>query len=158
MIEESALVVECQDEYAWVETQRKSTCSSCSASKGCGTGALSKVLGNKTARMRVLNRIGARVGEEVIVGVSEGALVQGSLAVYIVPLLGLFLFALLGQALASQLEFESTESLSIVFGLIGLALGAFWVRRFSVKISQDPRYQPVIVRRVSQGHTLSRLA
>lgn len=158
MIEETAFVVESGGNYAWVETQRKSTCGSCSAKKGCGTGALSKVLGRKTARMRALNRIDAQPGEEVVVGLSEGALVQGSLVVYLLPLLGLFLFALLGQSLAAQLGQPSTEPLSIFFGLGGLVLGGLWVRRFSVKISHDPRYQPVILRRVDVGHVLHRLA
>lgn len=156
MIEETALVVECNGAQAWVETQRSPTCSGCAANKGCGTGALSKVLGRKTVRLRVLNRIDAKPGEEVVVGLNEGALVRGSIAVYILPLLCLFLFALLGQSLAAQLKFDSTQPLSILLGGVGLALGMLWVRRFSMKISQNPRYQPVILRRVASGYSVPR--
>ncbi len=156
MIEETALVVECNGAQAWVETQRSSTCGSCAARKDCGTGALSKVLGRKTVHLRVLNRIDAKPGEEVVVGLNEGALVRGSIVVYILPLLCLFLFALLGQFLAAQLKFDSTQLASIFFGGIGLALGMLWVRRFSMKISQNPRYQPVILRRAASGHSVPR--
>ncbi len=41
-------------------------------------------------QLRVLNRINARVGDDVVVGISEAGLLRGSLAVYAAPLAGLF--------------------------------------------------------------------
>lgn len=147
MIEETATVVERSDGFAWVETQRRSTCSSCSANKGCGTGALSRVLGQRTARMKVLNPIDAQIGDRVVVGMQEAALIRGSLAVYLAPLLSMLLLAIVGQSLAGQLGVTNPEPLTIVFGAIGLVLGGVWLRRFTRRIGSDERYQPVILRR-----------
>ncbi|HKK05729.1 MAG TPA: SoxR reducing system RseC family protein [Gammaproteobacteria bacterium] len=147
MIEETATVVERSGEFAWVETQRQSTCSACSANKGCGTGVLSRVLGQRTARMKVLNPIGAQVGDSVVVGMHEAALIRGSLAVYLAPLIAMLVCAVVGQNLAGQIGSANPEPLTIAFGIGGLVLGGVWLRRFTRRIRDDQRYQPVILRR-----------
>jgi sigma-E factor negative regulatory protein RseC len=40
MIEETARDVALEDDFAWVETQRKSTCGACVVNKGCGAATL----------------------------------------------------------------------------------------------------------------------
>ncbi len=146
MIEENAQVVQAEGAFAWVETQRQSVCGSCAASKGCGTSALEQLLGRRTARLRVLNRAGAAVGDRVVIGLREGALVQGSLAVYLVPLLALGAFAILGDTLAGQLGSSARDLYALAFGAVGFFLGGLWLRGFSRRIGRDPRYQPVILR------------
>lgn len=146
MIEEKATVVDVEGQFAWVETQRQSTCSACSANKGCGTATLSKVLGQKRTRVRVLNDLGARPGDNVIVGLQEGALLRGSLAIYALPLLMLFGGALFGAVLAEGFGFEYTEGKRIVFAFAGLAAGFYAVKRFSNRVSSDERYQAVVLR------------
>ncbi len=148
MIEELAQVVSFEGDDIWVETQRKSACGQCSANKGCGTAVLAKVLGNKRSRVRVLNPNATEVsiGDEIIVGIEEQALVRGSLAIYMTPLLALFLFGLLGSVLAEQFNLVKPDILVIFFSLFGLGLGFMWVKRFSGVISGDPRYQPVLLR------------
>jgi sigma-E factor negative regulatory protein RseC len=146
MIEETAHVVEIEGEFAWVETQRQSSCGSCAANKGCGTATLSKVLGQKRTRVRALNRAGAQAGDSVIVGIREDALVRGSLAVYAVPLLMMILGAFLGQAFGNA-QANPSEGLTILCGLLGLVAGLWWLRRFARRASSDPRYQPVVLRR-----------
>lgn len=148
MIEEHAQVVALNAEGVWVETQRRTACGQCSANKGCGTATLAKVLGNKRSRVRALNpkATSVAVGDEVIIGIDEQALVRGSLAVYTVPLLSLFVFGLLGQLLGTQLLFGDSEWLSIGLSILGLVLGFAWVRRFTARIASDERYQPVLLR------------
>jgi sigma-E factor negative regulatory protein RseC len=150
MIEEHAKVVAFEGDDVWVETQRQSACSQCSANKGCGTATLAKVLGNKRSRVRVLNPSLTKVsiGDEIIVGIEEQALVRGSLAIYLAPLLALFLSGLLGDALAAQLNIVRPEIFIIIISLTGLGLGFVWVKRFSRVISSDSRYQPVLLHRV----------
>lgn len=149
MIEESARIVEVQDDFVWVETQRKSTCGSCSANKGCGTAVLAKVLGAKRTRIKVLNTLSAHAGEEVIIGLHENAMVSGSFAVYAVPLLSMLIFALIGETFNARLGVTQTEGMTILFGLAGLMGGFLWLRHYAVSISKDTRYQPVILRRVA---------
>lgn len=151
MIEEHAQVVALdENDEVWVETQRRSACGQCAANKGCGTATLAKVLGNKRSRVRVLNpqATSVVVGDDVVIGINEQALVRGSLAVYTVPLLALFIFGFLGQALSAQLLVVNQDILPIVCGLIGLLLGFGWVRRFTRGIADSDRYQPVLLRRV----------
>jgi len=151
MIEEHAQVIALENSDVWVETQRRSACGQCAANKGCGTATLAKVLGNKRSRVRTLNpqATSVAVGDEVIIGINEQALVRGSLAVYTVPLLMLFVFGFLGQLLTAQLLITNQDILPVVLGLSGLLLGFVWVRRFTRVIASDVRYQPVLLRRVS---------
>jgi len=150
MIEEHAQVIALENNDVWVETQRRSACGQCAANKGCGTATLAKVLGNKRSQVRTLNpqATSVAVGDEVIIGINEQALVHGSLAVYTVPLLMLFVFGFLGQLLSTQLLMTNQDILPIVLGLSGLLLGFVWVRRFTQRIADDVRYQPVLLRRV----------
>ena len=156
MIEETGHVVAVEGEHAWVETERRSSCSSCSA-KGCGTGALSKVIGTKVQRMKVLNPVDSQVGDTVILGIEEGVLIRGSLMVYIMPLLLMLAGGLLGQALAPQWGTEP-EGPSLLFGLLGLVAGFLWLRRYHRRIVNDPRYSAVILRKVSPGVTAKPLS
>jgi sigma-E factor negative regulatory protein RseC len=149
MIEETARIIEVQGDFAWVETQRTTTCGSCSANKGCGTAVLAKVLGTRRTRIKVLNTFATKTGEEVIIGLHENALVQGSLAVYAVPLLAMLIFALVGEVFNARLSITQTEGMTIFFGLAGLAGGFLWLRHYAASISKDTRYQPVILRRVT---------
>lgn len=151
MIKEHAQVIALDENNdVWVETQRRSACGQCAANKGCGTATLAKVLGNKRSRVRTLNpnATSVAVGDEVVIGINEQALVRGSLAIYAAPLLSLFVFGLLGQVLSAQLLMTNHDILPIVLGLSGLLLGFVWVRRFTREIANDERYQPVLIRRV----------
>lgn len=133
--------------YAWVDTERTSGCSSCSA-KGCGTGTLSKALGARSHRVRVRNPIDAQVGEGVVLGLRDDALVRGSFFVYIVPLLALLAGALLGETLAGRLGVAWADAFVALAGAVGLALGLLWLRSFGRRWADDEGHQPVILRRI----------
>lgn len=147
MIEETAQVVATEGEFVWVETQRQSTCGGCAARQGCGTATLAKVLGNRRTRVRAINRDGAQVGDRVVVGIDETALIRGSLAVYAVPLLGLLAGAVLGGLLSERLLVDG-EALTLGLGIAGLSGGLVWLRGFTRRIRSDRRYQPVVLRRL----------
>lgn len=153
MIEETAEVVGIDGDGVWVETARRSTCSGCAAQHGCGTAVLSKVLGTRRTRIRVLADIPLAIGDRVVIGVAERALVRGSLAVYAVPLLALLLGALLGRLGADGGVWTSGEAASVVLGLAGLAAGLLWLKRFTRRIQQDRDYQPVVLKRLPVAAT-----
>lgn len=140
MIEEHARVVAIADGEVWVETQRQTACGACMANKGCGTAVLSKVLGKRQARVRAHSQLPLAVGDEVIIGIEENALLKGSLAVYMLPLMGMFLGTLLGQGL------DASEHVAVVSGMLGLLLGFAGLRVFSRQVQTDVRFQPVVVR------------
>lgn len=149
MIEETATVVQCEDKLAWVETNRKSACNSCSVNKACGTGVISKALGVKRSRLKVINKIHADVGDDVLIGINESALLTGSFLIYMVPILSLLGFALLGELVGRQLLVEDSELTSILFGLIGLVLAMWWVRLKTSNLEHANQYQAVILRRLN---------
>jgi len=149
MLEETALVVEVDQDDVWVETQRRSACGSCSVNKGCGTAAISRALGKRRSIVRVLANMPLKAGDEVVIGIRERALVKGSLAVYAVPLALLLLGSLLGELGAQRFLWQSAEAASLVLGLSGFAAGLFWLRRFTRQIRNNADYQPVVLRKLS---------
>jgi sigma-E factor negative regulatory protein RseC len=153
MIEEAGQVVSCEGEFAWVETERKSSCSSCAANKGCGTGVVSKFYNGRFSRVKALNPIHAAPGDMIVLGLAEEALVRGSLAIYGLPLLTLLLMALLGNAVANEAGMQEADGLIALFGMAGLLLGFYLVRMFSRKIARDDRYQPVILRHCNESYS-----
>lgn len=144
MIEENAIVISVEGNDAWVETRRQSSCSACSANKGCGTSVLSNVLGKRSSQVRVLNTLDVKPGEEVVIGIEEESLVRGSIAVYLVPLISMFLFALLAEWYAGN----GNDLAAVTGAILGFVIGLFWLRKFSRKIYRDKRYQPVILRKI----------
>lgn len=147
MIEENATVIETRDGLARVEACRRSACSGCEAEKGCGTATLGKVLGQRTTSTWAENGIDAKPGEAVVVGIDDRTLLLGSMAVYLAPLLALFLFALLGRSFAEAFGIMALEAVTITSAIIGMGCGFAWVRRYSVRIGRDKRHRPVILRR-----------
>lgn len=146
MIEESGRIVAVEGDFAWVESERTSACGSCAVSKGCGTSAIAKVFGRRRMQLRVLNRINARVGDDVVVGISESGLLRGSLAVYAAPLAGLFTGALIGHLAGTQLLAAGSDLLAIGGALGGFLAALLWLRHFSRTSAKDVAYQPVVLR------------
>ncbi len=147
MIEETAFVVAVEGDYALLQTQRRSACQSCSVKQGCGTSVLSRVVGQRSTQLSVLNTLSAQVGDEVIIGLEENALVHGSLLVYSLPLLMLLLFAVLGEYWAKSQGLGS-EWIVIVSATLGFLLSLLVIRLgfFNSKLSR--RIQPQMLRRV----------
>lgn len=146
MIEESGRVVAVEGDFAWVESERTSACGSCAVRKGCGTSAIAKVFGRRRMQLRVLNRINALVGDDVVVGISEAGLLRGSLAVYAAPLAGLFAGALTGHFAGRQLLASASDLLAIGGALAGFLAALLWLRHFSRTSAKDVAYQPVVLR------------
>jgi sigma-E factor negative regulatory protein RseC len=146
MIEERGEVTAVNPPYATVMTRRSSSCGGCST-KGCGTGALSELFAARNQSMQVLNPIDARPGDQVVLGLEEGALLRGSLAVYIVPLFAMIAGGMLGEALAPSLSLAASEYLSLPAAFAGLSAGFLWVRRFGRRMMNDHRFMAVILRR-----------
>lgn len=149
MITENATVVLIENNQTWIETQRKSACGQCSANKGCGTSVLSKVIGNKMSKMKAINNIDAKVGDEVIVGLNEKSLLKGAFIIYMLPLLFLFLFSLLGQFVSANFQIQNAELVIILFAIIGFYIGMRRVTFFSKSIEKNESYQPVILKKTN---------
>ncbi|APU29616.1 transcriptional regulator [Ectopseudomonas alcaliphila JAB1] len=141
MIEERGRVVALEPGAVWVETLRKSTCSSCSANAACGQGLMDRLgVGRQRGYVRALSQMQLAVGDSVIIGVREDLLVRSSLLVYLLPLLGLFAAALLADGLGLS------EPLVIFAGLSGLLASWLLVRWRAARVAENPLLQPVVLR------------
>lgn len=152
MIEEQALVVKIEGEYVWLETQRQSSCGHCSVKDGCGTQVLGKFLGNKMTAIRCLNTLNLKVGEKVLIGIEESALVKGSLLLYLVPILSMILFG--GAAVMisriPQLELTPfTDLFAVIASFSGLFLGLTYAKYYVKNSASQLQIEPVILKKIS---------
>lgn len=141
MIEETGRVVAVEASAVWVETVRRSTCQSCSARHGCGHSLMERDRAGARARVRALcDGHQPQVGDQVVVGVPEGALMHGAVMVYLLPMVLLFAGALVG-ALISGAE----QTLAAPFGVAGLVIGFLFNRWYSQRHLADTRWQPRVM-------------
>lgn len=141
MIEEPGRVVALEAGAVWVETQRSSTCSGCSVRSGCGKG-LSDRLGIRERRglVRASSNLSLDVGDAVVIGIREHALLRGALLVYLFPLLTLFASAVAASELALA------EPYVILAGTFGFFFACLLVRKRSQQTVDDPALQPIVLR------------
>lgn len=134
MIETPARITRLEDDSAWVVSAAPSSCGACGG-KGCGSSLFARVLHADEPEYRVDNPIGAAVGEAVVVGLPDGALLGAAVSGYLVPLLLLLLGAGIGQHFAGELG-------AVTGGLAGLGLAALYLKRRRAPVSY-----PVVLRR-----------
>jgi len=152
MIEESAVVIACEAGIAEVEVVRRSTCGACSSNAACGVSLLDRLLGRRPQHLVVGNKIGAAVGEMVVVGIPEGALLMAAVAAYLMPLLGLLAGALLGQTLAQQTGVAVTADVAgLAGGAVGFGLSLWGLRIYSRRLARDARYRAILLRRADRA-------
>ena len=147
MIEQNATVVAVEGDAAWVETQRQSACGACAMNKGCGAGLFAKAFGFASPKLRVVATQGVAVGDQVMIGIDERALVRGSFAAYMVPILFMLGFAILSESIITGWFAVESELPTLLSGITGLSAGLLWLRHYTRRIRNDGRYQPVILQR-----------
>ena len=149
MIEERAVILSLQSEpsqtqtTATLEIERKTACGLCGQTRGCGNSIWGKLFGHQTTAFKAQNRINAKVGDSVIVGINEKALLKSALLLYILPLVTLFF----GAILASQLW--QTDGSTMLGAAIGLVLGLLWVKGHTMSNRYFSLQQPMILRLAS---------
>lgn len=117
MITEQAIVTRCNGRQVELELLRSSACGNCELSKGCGTGALGRLLGRRSRPLVIETDQRVQAGDTVELGLSESALVKASLVAYGFPLLGMIVTGML----ASFAEFS--EALIVILAGIGFVIG-----------------------------------
>ncbi|QTR49593.1 SoxR reducing system RseC family protein [Candidatus Thiothrix anitrata] len=147
MIEQTATVVSVEAGYAWVvPQQRAGGCGACKSGGSCATSSPLAFLSSKESqKMRVLNPLYARPGDQVVVGMQGEALVVYSLLAYLVPLLALLFAAFVGREAFAFLGFN-TELGAMLAGVAGLLGGLRFANLLSVRSLDTANFQPVILR------------
>lgn len=131
MIIETARVLRVSGAVAWVNCESHAGCRRCAEGRGCGGGILGRLLGERLREVRV-DAAGYRLtaGDRVSIGLSETALLQSSLVMYLVPLLTMLAAALIADRLAPLPWRELASVAAAAPGLLaGLALARVFGRR-----------------------------
>lgn len=139
MMREWATVVSWNNGIATLHSEIKTSCSSCSARKGCGSHMLDK-LGPKNAHvMKVASAEPLAAGQRIELGIAEKSLLSSALLVYMTPLVGLFIVACLFQALFH------TDIAAVSGALLGGVGGFILAKGISTYLGKSASFQPVIL-------------
>jgi sigma-E factor negative regulatory protein RseC len=103
--------------------------------------------------VNVVNALGARVGERVLIKMDSSPLLKATFLVYMVPILMLLLGAGLGQWVSHSAG-SSSSALAAVFGFLFLAAGLALVRAVANRLAQNQDYRPRIVRIIGTADAL----
>lgn len=147
MIEEHAIVVDLEQDMAMLEVLRRTPCGLCGQTRGCGISLWGRLFGHKPNVFKAFNQIHAKVGDSVVVGIEEQALLASALTVYGVPLLAMLAGALVAGGIGGMTSEVSYADRNAMMGAIaGLVIGLLWVKGHTAGRSLDARYRPVILR------------
>jgi len=142
MMQEQAIVVEVNGKKISVETDRQSSCGHCSAKSGCGSALLSKYFNRNNQPLVVETNLDLDVGDKVLLGLNEDALLRGSFIIYAIPLLLMLILPILMN------QFFSSEIISIFSSIIGFSVGIIYVKYFSIVSRNSEDFSPVVLKRL----------
>ena len=146
MIEEYAIVTAVQEDQARLILERRTACGLCGQKRGCGNATWSKMVKSQPHEFTAHNAIQAQVGDAVVVGMDEHAILRSVWFLYVLPLLSL----LLGAILADHLfDYQFYVMLGAALGL----LGGFYASRYWAmgKGAKSHGYQARILRQAENG-------
>ena len=139
MIEEKALVVSSNAQHAWVSPLQSDSCSGCPSAARCSSTFLNNMLKRKSERtIKIDNLDGVSAGEHVIVGIHSVNLLFSSMLAYLLPVLCLLLFALIGHVFFS-------EMVSILLSMLGLGFGLMATNLTAANLSVCGKLEPIML-------------
>lgn len=147
MIEEQAQVVDIKEGRLILQAQTQSSCGSCEVSKGCGTSLLAKVVGRKFTHFQAENNINAKIGDTVVVGIAEDALLKGSVVMYVLPIFGMLIFALLADSFFLPDEYYRDLAIAAC-AVMGMVAGALISKWYFQRRSSAQLFSPVVLRKI----------
>jgi sigma-E factor negative regulatory protein RseC len=134
-------VIEVADDFVWTESDRRSSCTHCSASIGCGVSILTTFFDRKANRICVPNSMNVSLGDEVSLGVKEMALLKETFRVYMLPLLSMLI-----SAVVFNVVFTNDAFTALAAGC-GLFAGFAVVRYFAVRKAAYNALKPFLLPR-----------
>lgn len=147
MIEERAVILSLvpnplvdTSTIATLEIERKTACGLCGQTRGCGNSIWGKLFAHRSTAFKASNSIQAAVGQSVIVGINERALLWSALLLYILPLVTMLIASILAM------QWSDSNGMAMLAAVAGLALGLLWVKGFTATHQYFLLQQPVILR------------
>lgn len=143
-----AQVVAVEGNLAWLIPESGSSCGGCSSAAACGSKGIGTIASRLEARrFQLVNDAGLRIGERVVVGISENAVLRASVTAYVIPLATLLSAGALAQSVAGS------DAITMAAMLAGLVLGLWLARVRAGRLLARGDLAPRFLRRASMGET-----
>jgi len=157
MIEERAVILSLEanasapdtPNMAVLEIERKTACGLCGQTRGCGNSLWGKLFAHRSTAFKANNHINASVGQSVIVGIDEQALLWSALLLYILPLVTMMIASIL------VMQVNDSNGVVMLAALAGLIVGLLWVKGFTASQRYFVMQQPIILRLASDDRTIT---
>lgn len=148
LVEGIAQVVAVEGNLVWLVPESGTSCGGCSSASACGSKGIGTVASRlEQRRFQMVNDTGLRVGERVVVGVSENAVIRASLTAYAIPLATLLVSGGLAQWAAGH-DFITMGAM-----MVGLVFGLWLSRVRAGQMMARGELAPRFIRRASMGET-----
>ena len=133
-------MVRADAQFAWLEPVSETRCDGCPSAGQCHTSFLANILQRRQlSQLKILNLESAKTGDRVLIGIHPVSLLLGSLFAYLLPVALMIALAAFGVYLFS-------ESISIILGLGGLAIGLLLSNRAAAHLASCGDLEPVMIR------------
>lgn len=147
-MEELAIVTQVNAQSVSVTSEVKSACSGCQQVDQCGSGQVAKAFPTKKLSLVLHTELPVKVGDTVILGLSDSCLLHSAWQVYLFPLFGLIAFAGIGQYLIAQ-SVLSHELLAVLLSMFGGYLGYALAKNRQSSPKNKVKLTPKILRIIS---------
>lgn len=157
MIEERAVILSLEanvaapdsPSIAVLEIERKTACGLCGQTRGCGNSIWGKLFAHRSTAFKASNSINATIGQSVIVGINEQALLRSALLLYLLPLVTMLIASIL------VMQVNDSNGVVMLAALAGLIVGLLWVKGFTASHQYFVMQQPIILRLASDDRTIT---
>lgn len=148
MIEGIAQVVAVEGSLAWLVPEQTTSCGGCASASACGAKGIGTTASRlELRRFQLVNDANLSVGERVVVGIRENALLRASVTAYLIPLATLLIAGALAQWAAGS------DIVTMAGMLAGLLLGLLFARIRAGRLMVKGELAPRFLRRASAGET-----
>lgn len=139
MITEKGIITHIDSEHnqVWVQTQAKTACGHCAQSTSCTSGVLARFFTRRQPPLVLDKPANAHIGQQVDLVLPAGALLKGTVLLYLLPLLCMIVLSMLAHLSAQHFHFNDilSDVFSLIFAVLGLWFG-FIIARYKILASQ----------------------
>jgi sigma-E factor negative regulatory protein RseC len=129
------------DGGAWLEPEQTTSCGHCASADVCGSKGVGTVASRLEARrFHIDSGAALHVGDRVVVGVDDGALLKGALIAYAIPLLVCFVTGGIAQAIGDS------DLITMASMATGLAAGVLIARIAARRLGRTGNLAPRLLR------------
>lgn len=140
MVTETAVVIDVDGDYAWVECVSRSACGHCHAADSCGNSAVAKAFAPKTHRFQVRLKFPVLPGQRIQVGLPAQSIVRSALLVYLLPIVMMILGVIFAVVMLGN-----SDNVALVGCLTGGLIGFLLARWGAKHLAHRREYEPVML-------------